>query len=631
MADAQEKKTSKNGEKKRSASALATSAGTMEGDGVITATLPVCEDGIEVKRPKLETSMEQDKDTMDQDNVKVMEMGVAEEGQMIFSPCTESGDVYRNIMMDTKGPSSVLQIKSSAQVYLLVMMTNDVEWESNRNKENESTFTSVNFVPLRVMDTGYNKAPYEEKGAKEKLLVFFDKKGKAVGSPPVNLATSSMSEGTRVLEMKTWKQHPTASMKTKWRGAATDIVGVISPGVPLVCNIFNENKDTIMDHSSTQEHLKPFSLAIIGIGVKSLEQCEKGYGITVKSIKHVSEATVAMQGLYTDRLFYNDTQSILEQTKLRLEAKTSVKELKTDLAFVSNLVRRAQGKVSEKPIVFVKLAAATARTHAHKIHIQPNNKVLELQFSDEASIYHGKNFRVHVPENMFTMDGTGLEWIQFYFQWLLDANACNIMIVHDDYQFNRMDQGTGVASMHCVILPDEQLIFQNQNAPLAVSPALISSLKSPVGGRFESLDLTKQGESFSAWQIRKDPESQKTFAILFDKSRVRIPKATNTAVSKSPKLGNDDTPADPDDDDDDDVNSAESLHSSVFCRVYTGMHRNRTIWKAYLVTIDDAKQQIVSLFPVGVKSKAANAADLAGTGSTSASADIYQNAEDSLD
>jgi len=547
-----------------------------------------------------------------------------------LSPCTESGDVYKNIMMDMKGPSSVLQIKSSAQVYLLVMMTNDVEWECNRNKDSESTFTSVNFVPLRILDTGYNKAPYEEKGAKEKLLVFFDKKGKPVGSPPVNLATSSVSDGTRVLEMKTWNQHPTASMKNKWRGAVTEVVGVIAPGVPLVCNVFNENKDTIMDHSSTQEHLKPFSLAIIGIGVKSLEQCEKGYGITVKSIKHVSAATVAMQGLYTDRLFYNDTQSILEQTKLRLEVKTNVKELKTDLSFVSNLVRRMQGKVNEKPIVFVKLAGATARTHAHKIHIQPNNKVLELQFSDESSIYHGKSFRVHIPENMFTMEGTGLGWIQFYFQWLLDANACNIMIVHDEYQFNRMDQGTGVASMHCVILPDEQHIFQHQNAPLTLSPALISSLKSPVGGRFESVDLAEHGESFSAWQVRKDPDSQKTFAILFDKSRVRVPKAAHTVVSKSPKASSEDTPADANDDEDD-VNSAESLHSSVFCRVYAGMHRNRTIWKAYLVTIDDSKQQILSLFPVGVKSKAANASDPAAMGSAAGSADIYQNAEDSLD
>ena len=198
MADAPEKKTSKNGEntgKKRSAAALATSAGTIEGDGLSTAeitTLPVCDDSIDVKRPKLETSMEPD-----------IETGVAEKGQMILSPCTESGDVYKNIMMDMKGPSSVLQIKSSAQVYLLVMMTNDVEWECNRNKDSESTFTSVNFVPLCILDTGYNKAPYEEKGAKEKLLVFFDKKGKPVGSPPVNLATSSMSDGTRVLEMKT--------------------------------------------------------------------------------------------------------------------------------------------------------------------------------------------------------------------------------------------------------------------------------------------------------------------------------------------------------------------------------------------------------------------------------------------
>ena len=251
---------------------------------------------------------------------------------------------------------------------------------------------------------------------------------------------------------------PTAMMKTKWRGLPTECVGVITPGIPISCNIFNENKDSNMENDTTEANLKPFSLAIIGLVVKSREQCLAGYGVGVKSIKHVDGVNVTMSGLYHEKLFYTDRRAIGEQTDDRLAVKTSVK-----VSFINKLVRYStKNQTTEKPIVSVKLSVANGdghKAHGHRVHMQSNNAVLELEMVDSSSIYDGKRFRITIPENMFTITETGLDWIQFYFQWLLDTNACTILFVHDDYQFNRMAEGTASASMHCTIIPDEAALF----------------------------------------------------------------------------------------------------------------------------------------------------------------------------
>ena len=72
----------------------------------------------------------------------------------------------------------------------------------------------------------------------------------------------------------------------------------------------------------------------------------------------------------------------------------------------------------------------------------------------------------------FTIEETGLPWIQFYFQ-MLNANACRIMIVHNEYQFKRMNDGTGSASMHCALVPDEERLLSDKNAALVLSPAIM--------------------------------------------------------------------------------------------------------------------------------------------------------------
>jgi len=56
------------------------------------------------------------------------------------------------------------------------------------------------------------------------------------------------------------------------------------------------------------------------------------------------------------------------------------------------------------------------------------------------------------------------------------------MFVHDDYQFNHMIEGTATASMHCAIIPNESVLFDDKNAPLVLSDALAAALDLVVVG-----------------------------------------------------------------------------------------------------------------------------------------------------
>jgi len=420
-------------------------------------------------------------------------------------------------------------------------------------------------------------------------------------------------------------------MKTKWRGMPTGCVGVVAPGIPLSCNIFNENKDSIMENDTTESNLKPFSLAIIGLVIKSREQCEAGYGVGVKSVRHLSSVNCTMTGLYHTNFFYSDKTSIDTQTMERLSVKTRVTEYDTDLSFVSKLVRyMAKNATVEKPvitekaIVYVRLNGVDGNTpapHQHRVHMQPNNKVLELEMVDSTSIYHGKRFRITIPENMFTVDETGLDWIQFYYQWMLDINACTIMIVHDDYQFNRMAEGTATSSMHCVIIPDESALFSDKNVPLVLSETLLKALENGVKGRCNDFAM------YTGWVLRKDTVNNKTYAMIFDKTKAYCPeeeKVEGEAVSTDgiTQLNGDgksseDTLAA--------IADANSEHTSIVCRIYKGMNVWRHIWRAYLLIIDNEVDTVERMFQIGIKSQPAYG-DTA-SGGVSCNANIFESCD----
>ena len=551
--------------------------------------------------------------------------------ETVLTMCGAARKLAGNVAMSIKGPPDVLTTASKPESFVLVMITNDVEHTSKMNKERESSFTAVNFVPVKILEAGFNSAPHEKVEGNAKNLVYCDKKGKLLEGRPTKLVTISCVNNVKNLDMKTWEQHPCAMMKTKWRGLPTGCVGVIAPGIPLSCNIFNENKDSIMDDDTTESNLKPFSFAIIGLVIKSREQCEAGYGIGVKSIRHLNSVNCTMTGLYHDMFFYSDKTSIESQTSERLAVKTRVSEYDHDLSFVSKLVRYVSKNatadkpvVTEKPIVCARLGGIDgnpAASHGHRVHMQPNNKVLELEMVDPTSIYHGKRFRISIPENMFTINETGLEWVQFYFQWMLDINACNILFVHDDYQYNRMAEGTATASMHCVIIPDESVLFSDQNPPLALSAGLSSALDKGVKGRSNSFSM------YTGWTLRTDAASNKTYAIIFDKTKAYCPEEEkiegeivsadgSTVVDESGKSAEDTLAA---------IADANSEHTSIVCRIYKGMNVWRHIWRAYLLIIDNDKDTVERMFQIGIKSQAPYFDSNAG--GVSANANIFESCD----
>ena len=536
----------------------------------------------------------------------------------VLSICPSVRKLVSNVAKASSGPANVLSVTSRPETHVLVMITNDVEWVTKMNKERESAFTNLNFVVLKVLEPGFNSAPYEKaEGANAKQLVYCDKKGKCLNGKPTKLATVTVVDNVKHLDLKTWEMHPSAMMKTKWRGLPTECVGVISPGLPFSCSIFNENKDSVMENDNTENNLKPFSLAIIGLVVKSREQCAAGYGVGVKSIKHIEGANATMTGLYHDRCFYTDSRPISEQTDERLAIKTRCKEYSTDLLFVNKLIRYSSQKYStnEKPVVLILPSALGDKwSNRHHVHMQPNNELLVLEMTDPESMYHGMRFRVCIPENMFTIEETGLMWIQFYFQWLLDANVCRIMVVHNEYQYNRMTDGTGSASMHCILVPAEELLLSDKCKPLHLSAAVMSSLQERITGRKNSLEM------YTGWVVRHDLVANKTYGVLFDSTKAYAPEvdkksAEEDNVSTVVSAGKQTEECDP-----------AHEHTSIVCRIYKGMHPARHIWRAYLLIIDTEQDTVERMFQIGLKSRPAYA-KAAAAGGVAADSNIFESCD----
>jgi len=522
----------------------------------------------------------------------------------------EMKQLHNIVVAKSKGSAGCLQTENSPSTYILAIVTNDVAHQSKMNKEKDSAFTIINYVPIKILDgVGYHKAPYEKvEGSNTKQLVYFDKKGKLIqGTLNSTLATAVMVDGTKSLDWKTWTPHPTGMMKNKWRGLPTDVVGTISPGVPLSNFIFDEQKENTMHDSMTEEKLKPFTFAIIGIVVRSLEQCDRGYGISIKTIKHVSDINAGMSGLYEKKWFYNDSAEINNQTLDLLAKSGRTKTYNSDLFFVSKLVRGSNNdKITERPLVYIDLQSKHSKNHQHKIHMQANNKTLELEFVCEDSIYNNKRFRVVIPDNAFTLEETGLSWVQTYYQWCLDCNMASILIIHNDYQVQKMAEGGNYVNVECCIVPNENSMFATDNTKMEISALIQKNLLSPTDERFQSIDINTDNQNEFAGSVLYKNSNNYSYGMIIDKSRPRIPKSADNKPLQ---------------DEDQDQSNGWKYHTSAVCRLYSGMDPSRHVWCAYLVVFDNTK--MISVLPVGLQANKASQSE--SLLSSPVDVDIYQN------
>ena len=109
--------------------------------------------------------------------------------------------------------------------------------------------------------------------------------------------------------------------------------------------------------------------------------------------------------------------------------------------------------------------------------------------------------------------------------------------------------------------------------------------------------------------LRIDVSTNKTYAILFDKTGPHVLKTkkndatTVVPASKAEAMTDkDEAVAEAGEDEDDDDDNNNNVHTSVVCRIYTGMNKARHIWRGYLLTIDNESQTVERLFPIGIKS-----------------------------
>jgi len=251
-----------------------------------------------------------------------------------------------------------------------------------------------------------------------------------------------------------------------------------------------------------------------------------------------------------------------------------VEEFETDLAFVSSLVRSNKDKISEKPLVRVDLQSPVSSKHKHTVVIQANNKLLELELSNvdglASSIYHGQRFWIRIPSTMFIIEETGLLWIQLYYQWLLGANCCEILIVHDQWQANQIAAGAVAAGMFCALIPNEKLLTSPGHAELVLSPELVKALAMANATHLEPLDITDEIANYSAWVVDKNARTGKPYAVILDITKTYSVRgddddnAMSDGASPKPKPLVE--------------TSWCPLHTSIVCRMYPDMHKKQHLF-----------------------------------------------------
>jgi hypothetical protein len=245
---------------------------------------------------------------------------------------------------------------------------------------------------------------------------------------------------------------------------------------------------------------------------------------------------------------------------------------------------------------------------------------------------------------MFTISETGLAWIQLYYQWLLDSNSCDLMIIHDQWQYDKMKEGSGSVSMHCCILPDEKFITGMDHAALPLVPDLQLALNTPTGTMHEPLDISGEVDKYTAWSVvnANVSNTKKSYAVLLDVSKIYTIKPIDVDEADSKVQEEEEQEDEEQCAETDDVQAAaevevqgdkevvahtskpdktakKNIHTSLVCRVYPGMDVDRKVSCAFLMTMDVASGKIDCLIPIGIKAKPtykySNAASMAAAGS----------------
>jgi len=157
----------------------------------------------------------------------------------------------------------------------------------------------------------------------------------------------------------------------------------------------------------------------------------------------------------------------------------------------------------------------------------------------------------------------------------------DIVIIHNDYQMQKMAEGGNYSNVDCCIIPNEVAMFSKERNNMPISPEMQMNLSSLSNARFQSINVTSENKNdFAGVTLATNSNSNLTYSIMIDKSRARIPKSNDEdkADEESPGWKN---------------------HTLAICCLYSGMDTARHVWCAYLLVSDGNK--IVSVLPVGIQ------------------------------
>jgi hypothetical protein len=427
--------------------------------------------------------------------------------------------------------------------------------------------------------------------------VYTDKEGKYIDKPVVVNTLQSLpgragGAAECVSVFRSYEIHPKPALKQKARGKATDTIGCIYPGTPMSGFIFDEQKATVMESHSTEGDLQIFSLAIVSLRVRSIDQCDRGYGTTIKQIRALPRLTPAVHSLFDFHFGYSDQAPVHTQTAALLALKNVAGGGRSDLQFVQQSVRKGEGdtnEVNEKPLVVVDLQRACHAQHAHVLTVGPDSKIL-LGFSAPGSVYDGLKFSVHVHVGVFSV-GTSVRWVCDFYQWCLEARMATIVVLHDAYWMKRGALGESPSS-ECIIVVDEHALFKPPSAKLALPRTAWEHLQTPSEQLAVALDLSEtkgDGEMrYSGWVVGggggAGSAGDTTHFCLMDTSKIRKPLANAEAPE------------------------GDEHHASLLCQIYPGMSSKRHVWVMYLCTMRAGR--IITVIPVGAQGAAAQAPSL---------------------
>ena len=356
----------------------------------------------------------------------------------------EVENIAQRVVMKESRTIANISVSQAAETKFLCMITNDVKGDHTRLQEAGS---NPNMVPVQLAilqclkPTGYHAAPYENaKDVAPKLRQYTDENGKPKDKfKPVLLAAPERGEIVdggpvlNIIKFRSFEKHPNKGLQTKTRGVPTEVVGALFEGLSLGMKIFDDRCAITSALGSGIDGLRQYALAIVGMKIRNREQCENGYGLTVSSIEVPHGLDASMAGFYPDSSLYTPYSPIGDQTNAFFQKRKWSAVLDSDLKFVMQSLRRADkpDMVQEKPLVVL---------HSRgEVTIASNNAQLHLKMDDERSIYHGKVLDVVVPSGAFSerTRKSGLVWLQGFYNWCLAANACDVVVVHDDYRWRQ--------------------------------------------------------------------------------------------------------------------------------------------------------------------------------------------------